>query len=250
MTPPDDHLAGLADAATQKEAASVAQDAFTRIFRLLAAGDEAAAEIGLPIIERRAKEWAEQGATPEANTLRLALLISGMDQWGVAWSQAFELTALPGLTAMLGALRNPLDTQAAARFEQQFAAIDAREENAIDFKVELRRGIHLALWHSIVASEDDAPAQVLTQKLGSLMLALTHAMPQWGGRLLADTLAHIQIFLLNAETSSPRAESCAQHLFDALSAALPPTARDQVFAQSAQAVRAYLAARRPDATSS
>ena len=126
MTPPNDELAGLADAEVQKEAAGLAQDGFIRIFRLLAEGDEAAAELGLSVIEARARDWANKGETEEARTMRLALLVSGLDQWGLAWTQAFSLAALPGLTALLGNLRNPLDAQATARFEQQFAAIETR----------------------------------------------------------------------------------------------------------------------------
>lgn len=244
MTQLNDELAGLADVATQREAAGLAQDGFTRIFRLLAEGDEAAAELGLSVIEARARDWANKGATDEARTLRLALLISGLDQWGLAWTQAFGLTALPGLTALLGNLRNPLDAQSSARFEQQFAAIEAREENAIDFKVELRRGIHLALWHAMVASEERGAAEQVLQQLGSMMRVLTDVMPTYGWRLVADALAHIQLrcldpnFAADPETGS-LGQEMTQQLFTALNQNLPTDQAKQVMTQAAQVVLAY-----------
>ncbi len=244
MTLPNDELAGLADAAVQKEAAGLAQDGFIRIFRLLAEGDEAAAELGLSVIEARARDWAKQGSSEEANTLRLALLISGLDQWGLAWTQAFGLAALPGLTTLLGNLRNPLDAQASARFEQQFAAIEAREDNAIDFKIELRRGIHLALWHAMVACDEREPAERLLQHLGSMMRVLTEVMPTYGWRLVADALAHIQLRCLDPNFAadpdhSSLAQETTQGLFTALNHSLPADMAKQVMAQATQVVLAY-----------
>lgn len=249
MSQPIDELAALADAAVQKEAAALAQDGFTRIFRLLAEGDENAAELGLSLIEARARDWAEKGQADAANTMRLALLIAGLDQWGLAWTQAFKLAALPGLTALLGNLRNPLDAQASARFEQQFAAIEAREDNAIDFKIELRRGIHLALWHAMVASEDREQAEHLLKQLGSMLLGLTQQMPTYGWRLVADTLAHIQLrcldpnFAADPETGS-LGQEMTQGLFSALNQSLPPEVAKQVMAQASQVVLAYRQAQR------
>ena len=249
MTLPNDELAGLANVEIQRQAAGLAQDGFTRIFRLLAEGDEAAAELGLSVIEARARDWAQKGETEEAKTLRLALLISGLDQWGLAWTQAFGLTALPGLTALLGNLRNPLDAQATARFEQQFAAIETREDNAIDFKVELRRGIHLALWHAMVASEDREQAERLLQQLGSMMLVLTEVMPNYGWRLVADALAHIQLrcldpnFAADPETGS-LGQEMTQNLYASLQQSLPEQLGKQVMAQASQVVIAYRQAQR------
>lgn len=249
MTLPNDELAGLANVEVQREAAGLAQDGFTRIFRLLAEGDEAAAELGLSVIEARARDWAGKGESAEEKTMRLALLISGLDQWGLAWTQAFNLAALPGLTALLGNLRNPLDAQATARFEQQFAAIEAREDNAIDFKVELRRGIHLALWHALVASGDREQAQRLMQHLGSMMLTLTDIMPNYGWRLVADALAHIQLRCLDPNfAADPEAGSLGQEmtqgLFASLKQSLPEQLGKQVMAQASQVVLAYRQAQR------
>jgi hypothetical protein len=251
MTLPNDELAGLADPAVQKEAAGLAQDGFTRIFRLLAEGDEASAELGLSVIEARARDWAAKGETDDAKTMRLALLISGLDQWGLAWTQAFDLVALPGLTTLLGNLRNPLDAQATARFEQQFAAIEAREDNAIDFKVELRRGIHLALWHAMVASDSREQAERLLQQLGSMMLVLTELMPNYGWRLIADALANIQLRCLDPNfAADPEAGSLGQEmtqgLFTALNETLPADISKQVMTQAAQVVIAYRQAQKSD----
>ncbi|MDE2598651.1 MAG: hypothetical protein KGL40_03400 [Rhodocyclaceae bacterium] len=249
MTLPNDQLAGLTNVEVQREAAGLAQDGFTRIFRLLAEGDEAAAELGLSVIEARARDWAGKGEGEEAKTLRLALLIGGLDQWGLAWTQAFSLAALPGLTALLGNLRNPLDAQATARFEQQFAAIEAREDNAIDFKVELRRGIHLALWHAMIASSDREQAQRLMQHLGSMMLTLTETMPNYGWRLVADALAHIQLRCLDPDfAADPDAGSLGQEmtqgLYASLKQSLPEDIGKQVMAQASQVVIAYRQAQR------
>ena len=249
MTLPNDELAGLADVEVQREAAGLAQDGFTRIFRLLAEGDEANAELGLSVIEARARDWAGKGDTDDAKTMRLALLISGLDQWGLTWTQAFGLTALPGLTALLGNLRNPLDAQATARFEQQFAAIEAREDNAIDFKVELRRGIHLALWHAMVASEDRAQAERLLQQLGSMMVVLTEVMPNYGWRLIADALAHIQLrcldpnFAADADAGS-LGQEMTQALYTAVNQNLPADTAKHVMTQASQVVIACRQAQR------
>lgn len=253
MTLPNDALAGLATAEVQKEAAGLAQDGFTRIFRLLAEGDEAAAELGLSVIEARARDWAAQGCSDEEKTMRLALLISGLDQWGLAWTQAFGLAALPGLTALLGNLRNPLDAQATARFEQQFAAIEASEDNAIDFKVELRRGIHLALWHAMVVSDDREQAEALLKHLGSMMLTLTDVMPTYGWRLIADALAHIQLrcldpnFAADPETGS-LGQEMTQALYTAIQHNLQADVAKQVMLLASQTVIAYRQAKQAAAS--
>lgn len=250
MTPPHDALAGLISPALQKEAANLAQDGFTRVFRLLTEGDESAAELGLSVIETRARGWAFDGQEGDAALMRLALLVSGLDQWGIALTQALSLQALPGLTALLGNLRMPLDAQAGARFEQLFADVEAREENAIDFKMELRRGIHLALWHAIAASDDEAERTQLIQRLGSQMLSMTQNMPTWGGHLLADSIAHIQLRLLSATQADAVAEAATSELFGALQQALGQAQGRTIFGQAAQLVLAYQSAQRTAAANS
>lgn len=242
----DDALAALADRETQRQAARMAQDAFTAAFRLTFSVDDAARVKEIAALAGHLRQWSQAAADERARALRLALAVSGIDQWGVAFSQAFNLAAIPGATELVGSLRTALEPQAEARFALQFAAIDACETDAIDFKVELRRGIHLALWHAMIASDDRAEALRICDRLGSLMLALTQLMPRQGWRLLADALANIQILCLaEGLAGAGLAQETNQSLFEALSQALPKATRDEVFAYAAQAVLAWQQARRP-----
>ena len=178
--------------------------------------------------------------------LRRVLLVAGLDQWGLAYSQAFDLAAIPALSALLGSLRNAMDAAEEARFQRFFAQIDAVESDAVDFKIELRRNIHLALWHAMTACDDDAETQRIVRALGSLMLALTRRMPLLGWRLLADALASIQIRLLGAEKPVGRmAEEATQQLFSALRQNLPPEQYQAILTLSGQALLAWQQARRP-----
>lgn len=242
---PDDALAASASPDVQRQAARMAQDAFAQVFRLTVTSDDAGRREGVGKIGSQLANWARAGGDAEARSLRLALLVAGMDQWGLAYTQAFEIAALPGLTELLGDLRTGLDAVEEAGFERQFAAVGAAETHAVDFKVELRRGIHLALWHAMIASEDEVEAKRILNSLGSMMLALIQTMPQVGWRLVADALAHIQIrCLAEALAGEGLARETTEGLFGALSQALPKEARDQVFAHSTQAVLAWQQARR------
>lgn len=242
-TLPDDPLATLVPPEDQRQAARIAQDAFARLFRLGTSGDAAAIADAQGELETACRRWCAAGTGEDAPTLRLALLASGIDQWGLAYSQAFGLAALPGPTALLGALRAGLDAVADSHFQRQFAAIEHDEMAAIDFKVELRRSIHLALWHAMAACADEAEAAPLVRSLGGMMLALTERMPLVGWRLVADALAHIQIRLL--QDASPVAQAATQQLFDALRRALPAERQREMFAIAGQAVVAWQQARRP-----
>lgn len=240
-----DALAALAGGETQREAAHHAQDAFARLFRLSVDGDDAALPRGLARIEEILRTWADAGNGEDARSLRLALLLSGLDQWGLAYSQAFGLAALPALTDLLGRLRNGLDVAEEARCQARFAAIEAAEANAIDFKIELRRGIHLALWHAMIAAEDRAQAVRLARELGSMMLALERDMPQFGWRLLADALAHMQIRCVSEEVAKlPLAAEMTQALLAALSQALPAERMRSIEALAAQALAGWRETRR------
>jgi hypothetical protein len=242
---PADGLAGLAAPEVQRLAARMAQDAFTRIFRLSLERDEAALQAAVAEMQERASNWARAAPGDDARALRLALLASGIDQWGLAYAQAFELAALPGVSVLLGGLRSTLDAAADARFQQQYAAIDRAEGNAVDFKMELRRNIHLALWHAMIASADRDEAMAILTALGGMLVALVGRMPALGWRLVADALASIQLrCLADAAASTDLARETTEGLFVALRQALPREVSEPMFAQANQAVIAWQQSRR------
>lgn len=245
---PPDPLAAAVSADEQRQAARLAQEAFARVFRLSVSETDTARRKGVGELRADLAEWAQGGGDAQARALRLALLLAGMDQWGLAWSQAFGLVAIPGLTELIGALRTGLDPADEARFLQQFEAIGASEANAIDFKVELRRGLHLALWHSSIAAEDRDEALRLATQLGNQLLGLARDMPQAGWRLVADALAFIQIrCLADGLAAEGIGQEATQALFGALARELPAASRDLVMAHAARAVVAWQQAARSSA---
>ncbi len=244
--PAADPLLSLADTATQRHAARLAQDAFAQAFRLSVG--EAGQNGGVAGLHAELARWAADAdaAGEDARALRLALLLAGLDQWGLAWSGAFGLTAIPALSELVGRLRTGLDAQAEARFLRYFEQISAAEENAADFRVELRRGIHLALWHAAIAAEERDEALRLAACLGSQLLGLTRALPLSGWRLVADALAAIQIRCLTGGLAAEGiAQEATQALFAALARELPENVRDAVMAHAAQATIAWQQSRRP-----
>lgn len=242
---PVDTLAGTAPAEVQRLAARMAQDAFTQLFRLTLDGDAPALQAAVAEIARLSRNWAQAGADDEARALRLALLLSGIDQWGLAWCQAFRLSAIPGVSELLGSLRTGLDAKADARFERAFAAIEAAEGDAVDFKMDLRRNIHLGLWHAMIACEDRAEAETILAALGGMMVVLTQKMPLLGWRLVADALAHIQLrCLTEAAASTELAREVNAALFTALRQNLPRDISEPMFAHANQVVIAWQQARR------
>jgi hypothetical protein len=253
----NDPLSTYAPAEVQRQAAQMAQDAFARVFRLSVEATPQELDDAVGELARLSSNWAQAGGTDQARALRLALLVMGLDQWGIAYAQAFALTTLPGLSALLGLLRNGLDPAADTRFQQQFIAIDASEHSAIDFKMELRRNIHLALWHALSEVGADEPtkqqdgrasdAEAIATTLGSLLLSLDRNMPTLGWRLVADTLAHIQIRCLAASLSTAAQDHTAT-LFDALRAALQPEHGAAVFALANQAAASWQLAARTNPT--
>ncbi|MBK9021435.1 MAG: hypothetical protein IPL72_16230 [Sulfuritalea sp.] len=245
FTPPNDGLAALVDPEVQRLAARMAQDAFTRIFRLSMEGDEAALQAALLELGARAGNWARAADGDEARALRLALLVGGIDQWGLAYTQAFELAALPAVSVLLGGLRNGLDAAADARFQRMYAAIEQAEGDAVDFKMELRRNIHLALWHAMIACDDADEAAPILAALGGMLVVLVQRMPLLGWRLAADTLAHIQLRCLSdAAASTEQARETNAALFTALRQNLPREISEPMFAHANQAVIAWQRARR------
>lgn len=246
---PDDLLRALAPAESQRQAARTVQDAFSRVFRLTLESTDEARREGVAALSSALRNWSQAGEGEDGRALRLAMLLAGLDQWGLAWCQAFDLAALPGLTELVGELRTGLDARAEARFLQQFEALAASEGNAIDFKVELRRGIHLALWHSAIASEDRDEALRLSAQLGGALVALTREMPIAGWRLVADALAHVQIrCLADGLAAEGVAQEATQALFSALARELPAVSRDAVMAHATQAVIAWQRSSRPSGT--
>jgi hypothetical protein len=242
--PPADALADRAPPELQRLAARMAQDAFTRIFRLTLEGDDAALQAAVAELEARAGNWARAAGDEDGRALRLALLASGIDQWGLAYAQAFGLVALPGVSALLGGLRNGLDADQDARLQRQYAAIERAVGDAVDFKMELRRNIHLALWHAMIACDDRAEAQAILAALGGMLLALVRQMPVLGWRLAADALASIQLrCLADAAASTDLARETTEGLFVSLRQSLPREVSEPMFAHAHQAVIAWQQAR-------
>ena len=240
--PPADPLASIVAPETQRLAARMSQDIFTGILHRLASPG-ADDERSLDDIARRCQQWVQAGGDECARSLRLVLLVAGLDQWGLAYSQAFGLNAIPALSGLLGKLRNPLDPVADSRFQRYHAQLEQDEATAIDFKIDLRRGIHLALWHAMSACDDDAAAEPLVRTLGSLLLALEKQMPELGWRLVADALASLQVALLAGDVGEI-GQRGTQQLFSALRHALPAERYRLILATSAQAVLAWQQARR------
>ena len=81
---PADQLAVIAPQDIQRLAARMAQDAFAGIFRLTLNGSAKEMEAALAEVEPRCFNWCQAGSSNEAKALRMALLISGIDQWGLA----------------------------------------------------------------------------------------------------------------------------------------------------------------------
>ena len=246
---PADQLAATANADTQRLAARMAQDVFAGVFRQAVLADAAQGEAVLAEVAARCFNWCQAGGDEPSCALRLALLISGLDQWGLAYTQAFKLNAIPELSALIGALRNRLDARGDARFQQYFRQIDEVESDAIDFKVELRRSIHLALWHAMAACETAEQVKNIVQPLGSMMVVLTQQMPELGWRLLADALANIQICLLSdTAPATPQAQEGTQQLFASLCHALAQDCYQNILAHSGQVVIAWQQASRSSAS--
>lgn len=242
---PPDGLAVLATPDVQRLAARMAQDAFTRLFRLTLEGDGDALQTAVREIERLARNWVRAAEGDDARALRLALLVAGIDQWRLAWCQAFGLAAIPGIDALLGNLRGGLDAAAEARLQRQFRAIEQHESDAVDFKMELRRNVHLALWHAMIACEERDEALAILAALGGMLVALVSNMPVLGWRLAADALAHIQLrCLTEAAASEGLARETTQELFAVLRQALPRETFEPLLTHANQAVIAWQRSRR------
>ena len=243
--PPADRFAEFVAPDEQRLAARMAQDAFTRMFRLTLTDDDAGLQPAAAEIGRRARNWVDAAEGGDARALRLALLVSGIDQWRLAWCQAFGLATIPGITALLGTLRSGLDAAEDERFQRKLAAIEQVESDAVDFKLELRRNIHLALWHAMIACDDRDEALAILAVLGGMLVALVYRMPTLGWRMVADTLAHIQLrCLTDAAAGADLARETTQDLFAALRQALPRETFEPMLAHANQAVITWHQSRR------
>lgn len=228
----------------QEQAARLVQDAFAEVFRHTL---ESAPEQRIAAVVKVSAQLAEWAAMSDAEgrAARMALLLAGLDHWGLAWSQALGPAGLVGITALVGALRDTLDIAGEGRCQTWFARLNDEEGCGFAFKVELRRGIHLALWHTMIASTEPDEALAVLRTLGGLMVGLTRLMPQTGWRLVADALAHIQLRCLSHGLAAEGlAQETTQELFAALSRELPKDERDRIMAHATQAVIAWQRAAR------
>lgn len=241
-----DQLGATAAPEIQRTAARMAQDAFAGIFRLTLSGDITQLTNALTKAETHCFNWSLACTTEQGRALRLALLANGIDQWGLAYSQTFDLKAIPAISTLLGNLRARLSPQADAQFQIYFSQINEIETDAIDFKVEARRSIHLALWHAMIACETEEESQPILASLCNTLLSIYKEMPQLGWRLVADSLASIQISLLaDSLSASALAQSATQQLFDNLRQALAKDRFQAILAHSGQAVLSWQQSRQP-----
>ncbi len=244
-THPPDPLIALAARDVQLQAARLAQEAFAAAFRLGAeAGPGGLRGDAVMKLAAHLNQWTSL-ATREAQILRRVLLLTGIDQWGLAYSQIFGAGALAGVTALIGALREPIRIEDEAASQEFFETIRGDEAAALAFKIELRRALHLALWHSMIASEARDEAFGILQALAAMMVALTREMPTQGWRLIADALALIQIRCLDqALAAQGLARETTTELFGALARELPEEIRQAALQAAAEAVLAWQQAQR------
>ncbi|MFT4173685.1 MAG: hypothetical protein QM639_14070 [Rhodocyclaceae bacterium] len=241
---PPDALAAHANRDTQRQAARLAQESFAAAFRLALEGQPDKLPMVMGKLAERLREWANM-ATVDGRAARMAMLMAGLDQWGLAFSQTFDAEALGGLSLLVGALRDGMDVGEEGLCQRYFDHINAQEAYGLDFKVELRREIHLALWHAMIASEDNEEAFAILRHLGSLLLSLTRSMPTLGWRLVADALASIQIRCLQQGLAlEGLAQETTQELFGALARELPEDLRTLIMSQASEVVMAWQRARR------
>lgn len=243
-TLPHDSLRELASRDVQQQAARLVQEAFAAAFRLAIEASAAQCQSTIEKLAGHLGEWAGMASREEA-LLRRTLLLSGLDQWGLAFSDSFGATALSGVSTLVGLLRNELDAQEEAISQGFLERLQTEEGAAFDFKVLLRRELHLALWHAMIAAEARDEAESIMRHLVGMLLAVYEQMPTHGWRLLADALASIQMRCLSQGLAvEGLAQETTQSLFVSLASALPEVICARVMDQSSNAVRAWQEARR------
>ena len=228
----------------QLQAARLVQEAFAAALRLAAETEGKPLEDAMNRLSDRLREWSRL-STAEGSHTRLGLLMYGLDQWGLAYSQGFGPGLLNGLTLLIGNLRGGLDLSSESLCQRCLDLLRQDEASALDFKISMRRELHLSLWHSMISAENREQGDRLLNLLGGLLVALCQAMPSLGWRLVADALASIQIRCLqHGLAASGQEQELTEGLFAGLSQDLPDELREQVFTRSAEAVRAWQESRR------
>jgi hypothetical protein len=220
----------------QIQAARLAQDGFARSFRLTLEMPVDEQQRHITETAKKLTEWTHQTTLPEQSTLCLAMILSGLDQWGLAFSQTFGATAMAGLSELVSQLRITAGETVTTSIEQ----IDSSQAHAFTFKAELRKAIHLALWHAMIEEDDHESAAGILQQMGGMMLRLLDAMPDFGWIIVAHTLADIQIRCLAhglATTGLP--QKMTQELFGALNQQLPADQREKIMSGATQTVIAW-----------
>lgn len=232
----------------QMQAARSIQDGFAGAFRatLEMAGNERHKEIDR--IARVLAAWAAEPKDDGVSALRLALLLSGLDQWGLAYSQVFGAEAMAGLTELVALLRASVSDNGLAALEA-IERINATSENAFTFKAELRQAIHLALWHSMIVEADRDAAVAMLKQLGGMLLKLLTELPELGWIVIANTLADIQIrCLAHGLATEGLGQEMTQMLFASLEHELPLDERQKITPAATQIVIAWQHSTRTTAT--
>lgn len=236
---PPDVLADQIPSDAQSQAARLVQEAFAAALRLSAETEGNALDSAVEKLASHLRQWSRM-ATFEASLGRLALLLSGLDQWGLAYSRAFGADAMHGLSLLLEDLRGGLDLAEEGACQHVLDILRDDEGAALDFKIALRRELHLALWHSMIAAETREQGEALMNLLGGMLLALIKAMPALGWRLVADALASIQIrCIAHGLAASGQEQELTEGLFAELGREMPEPVRVLVTQHSAQAVIAW-----------
>jgi hypothetical protein len=222
----------------QVQAARLAQDGFAHAFRLTV--EATATERPKQIVSavKKLSDWVNEPADHTQSTLRSAMLLSGLDQWGLAYTQVFGAAAMTGLSELVSGLRASLPDGEVAT--DAIEKINDDQASAFSFKSELRKAIHLALWHSMIEDEDRDSATAILKQLGGMMLRLDDTMPDLGWIIVAHTLADVQIRCLAHQLATTGlAQEMTQELFGALNQQLPADRREKIMAGATQTVIAW-----------
>ena len=190
-------------------------------------------------------DWCRMAGSDEARAMRQALLFSGLDHWGQAWSRCYGAGAMTGLSELLGCLRDTLDPAAEAAVQAAFARLDGHEASAFTFKAEVHKSVAVALWHALISDPNRESAAGIAGQLGGQLLGLLKTMPEHGWVIVASVLADIQIRCLAHQLAQEGlAQEMTQELFGALAQALPPEDRKRIMGGAGQAVVAWQQAQR------